>query len=166
MLVDLSHVSHKTMADVASLTTAPLFFSHSSSAALCNTSRNVPDSILLEMKRLDGVVMINFWPELITCSSTATIDDVVDHIMYISKLIGANHVGFGADFDGIPNMTSGLEDVGTYINLVARLYERGMEDKEVEGIIGGNFLRVLEKTQDLANENGPDETHLAYNLTC
>lgn len=58
MLVDISHVSHKTMRDVIATTNSPLFFSHSSSAAICNSPRNVPDDVLLAMKRLDGVIMV------------------------------------------------------------------------------------------------------------
>ncbi len=49
MIVDLSHVSHKTMLDALEVTNAPVMFSHSSVFALCNRTRNVRDDVLLKL---------------------------------------------------------------------------------------------------------------------
>jgi membrane dipeptidase len=62
MLVDLSHVSPKTMNDVLDVAQAPVIFSHSSSRALVDHPRNVPDDVLLRLKDNDGVVMVSFVP--------------------------------------------------------------------------------------------------------
>ena len=61
MLVDLSHVAPKTMNDVLDLTAAPVIFSHSSSRALVDHPRNVPDDVLRRLKENDGVIMVT-WP--------------------------------------------------------------------------------------------------------
>lgn len=61
MMVDLSHVSAKTMHDTLDISTAPVIFSHSSSFAVCQHPRNVPDDVLTRLKKLDGVVMLNFY---------------------------------------------------------------------------------------------------------
>jgi membrane dipeptidase len=60
MLVDLSHVTPETMEDALRVSEAPVIFSHSSAAALCNVPRNVPDPILRQLPRNGGVVMVTF----------------------------------------------------------------------------------------------------------
>lgn len=61
MMVDISHVSAKTMNDVLDVSKAPVIFSHSSAFAICENPRNVPDDVLRRIKEKDGVVMINFF---------------------------------------------------------------------------------------------------------
>jgi membrane dipeptidase len=62
MLVDISHVSDKTMADVLDISTAPVIASHSSARALNEHLRNIPDELLRRIAKNGGVVMVNFFP--------------------------------------------------------------------------------------------------------
>src|SRR5215471_8748644 len=61
MLVDVSHVSDKTMSDALDVSKAPIFASHSSARALSNVPRNIPDDLLKRIARNGGVVQVNFY---------------------------------------------------------------------------------------------------------
>ena len=65
MLVDVSHVSDKTMSDALDVSTAPIIASHSSARALANHPRNIPDELLRRIAKNGGVVMVNFYPAFI-----------------------------------------------------------------------------------------------------
>jgi membrane dipeptidase len=62
MLVDVSHVSDKTMSDVLDISSAPIIASHSSARALADHPRNIPDDLLRRIAKNGGVVMVNFFP--------------------------------------------------------------------------------------------------------
>jgi membrane dipeptidase len=66
VLVDLSHVSGDTMRQAIEVSEAPVIFSHSSTRALCEVSRNVPDDVLEEVARTDAVVMVTFVPAFVS----------------------------------------------------------------------------------------------------
>ncbi|WP_146446637.1 dipeptidase [Botrimarina colliarenosi] len=61
MMVDISHVSVDVMHQALDISTAPVIFSHSSSRAVADHPRNVPDDVLVRLKEKDGVVMVNFF---------------------------------------------------------------------------------------------------------
>lgn len=73
-----------------------------------------------------------------------TMSRLVDHIDHIVKLVGINHVGIGSDFDGVQATLSDLADVSQLPNLTLELLRRGYSESDVEKILGGNMLRVME----------------------
>jgi len=68
---------------------------------------------------------------------------IIDHVDYIVKLIGVDHVGFGADFDGAESFPAGINGVADYPKLTVALLARGYKQTDIEKILGGNFLRIL-----------------------
>jgi membrane dipeptidase len=75
--------------------------------------------------------------------AAATLEDVVAHIDHVVKVAGIDHVGIGSDFDGIPDVPKGLEDVSKMPALVAALLSHGYSESDVQKIMGGNTLRVM-----------------------
>jgi membrane dipeptidase len=65
VLVDLSHVSDDTMRQAIEVSEAPVIFSHSSARALCDVTRNVPDDVLEQIGRTNGVAMVTFVPTFV-----------------------------------------------------------------------------------------------------
>jgi len=68
---------------------------------------------------------------------------LIDHLDYIVKLIGVDHVGLGSDFDGIESAPRGLDDVTNLPLITKELMKRGYSNKEIQKILGGNFIRVF-----------------------
>lgn len=172
MIVDLAHVSADTMRDVLGAgksewkgSRAPVIYSHSSAYAICPHPRNVPDDILELVREKNSLVMVNFSPDFISCIASDNADEmptldpthttlsrVADHIMYIGNLIGFEHVGIGSDFDGIPTVPQGLEDVSRFPALIAELLKRGLTDLQASKVAGGNLLRVWKAVDEVALE--------------
>lgn len=74
-----------------------------------------------------------------------TADVIVDHISYITDLIGVDHVGLGADWDGVGILPTGMEDVTKLPELTVKLEQRGYSNLEIRKILGGNFKRIFKK---------------------
>jgi len=80
----------------------------------------------------------------------AMLSQVADHIEYIRKVAGIDHIGIGSDFDGITSTIVGLEDVSTFPALTAELLRRGCSDDDVKKILGLNVLRVMRQAEAAA----------------
>ena len=79
----------------------------------------------------------------------ATLSDVADHIDYVAKVAGVEHVGIGGDFYGATGneLISGLEDVSKYPDLIAELARRGWSDEDLARLTWGNIMRVFTATE-------------------
>ncbi len=69
---------------------------------------------------------------------------ILDHIDYIVKLVGVDHVGIGADMDGIESMPKGINGVQDFPKITQGLLQRGYSETDIRKIMGGNFIRVFE----------------------
>lgn len=193
MLIDISHVSDKTMSDVLDISTAPVIASHSSARALGDRTRNIPDDLLKRIAKNGGVVMVNFFPGFIDKNVIAAgrerearlkpqmdelaakykddpkrleeernkllaanplpptpLSVLIDHFNHIAKVAGVDHVGIGSDFDGVPSLPVGMEDISKLPNITYELLKRGYSEKDVKKILGENFMRAFAQAERVA----------------
>jgi membrane dipeptidase len=76
---------------------------------------------------------------------------IIDHIDHVVKLVGADHVGLGSDFDGA-TMPEGMEDCTHLPEITEALLRKGYSDDDIRKILGGNLLRVMEQNEKVARE--------------
>lgn len=77
---------------------------------------------------------------------------LIDHFDHIVKVAGIDHVGIGSDFDGIPSVPVGMEDISKLPNLTYELLKRGYSEKDVRKVLGENFLRAFEQAERVSRE--------------
>src|SRR5712692_6549550 len=78
-------------------------------------------------------------------------EKIIEHIDHVVKLVGADHVGLGSDFDGA-DMPDGMEDVSHLPRIAEALLRKGYSESDVEKILGGNLLRVMEQVEKVGSE--------------
>jgi membrane dipeptidase len=82
----------------------------------------------------------------------ATLSDVADHIEYVARIAGHDHVGIGSDFYGATGdeLIQGVEDVSGFPNLIAELARRGWSDENLAKLSRGNLLRAFAEAEEVA----------------
>jgi membrane dipeptidase len=76
-----------------------------------------------------------------------SVSRIVDHIDHVVKLVGIDHVGIGSDFDGVQAVPADLKSVADLPNLTKELLRRGYSESDIDKILGGNMLRVMEEVE-------------------
>lgn len=165
-MLDLAHASPRTFDDVlAAAPTATALVSHAGCRAVTNTPRNLDDRRLEALAERHGVLGIMALPVVVD-PEQPTLDRLVDHVDHAVAVMGPDHVGLGADFvrqvfraKGVRHVPGGLMPAGMpadaaveeldgprgYPALVATLRRRGYEGDVLDGILGGNMLRLLRR---------------------
>ncbi len=111
ILLDLAHVSVKSFYDALSYYKKPVLVSHSNAYSLCKSRRNLNDEQLRALHEHGGLVGITQVADFVH-EDKASIETMLDHMVYIAELIGVECVALGSDFDGADNMV--IKDVSGY----------------------------------------------------
>ena len=163
MIVDCSHAACQTTLDIMAESVFPVVFSHSNPAVICDHQRNISDQQIKACAQTGGVVGINGMGIFLGDNEVGNAT-LLQHIVYVSDLVGVDHVGLGFDF----SPDTGL-DIGTILSsrpdfwpagqrydtpgikhagpsqlpgLVDCLADHGFGDDQIRGILGENFHRV------------------------
>jgi membrane dipeptidase len=180
MLVDVSHSGDRTTLDAIELSPKPIAITHSNCRALNNHPRLKTDEAIRKLAAKGGVMGITGVRMFVKDGEPTTIEDIVDHIDHVAKLVGIEHVGIGSDSDllGYDKMppdqlkqlraaykasyafrdridTDGFDHPQKVYDLADALLRRGYSDANIELVLGGNFRRLLAATW--AQPNIPQE---------
>ncbi len=147
IILDLAHLSAAGVQDVLALSEAPVVVTHGNSHRLWPRFRNLTDEQLEGVAARRGVVGVTAVPAFLgENEDRAPLNALLDHVDYMVKLIGEDHVGLGMDFDGVrEHRVVDMEDASKLPNLTAGLVERGYSEATIRKILGENFLRVFEE---------------------
>lgn len=96
VIIDLSHCGHRTRAEAAALARAPVC-THSNAEGLRRNGRNTKDDTIKAMVAKGGMIGVCGLPQSLS-DDTPTLDDLLDHVDYLVKLVGVDHVGIGLDY--------------------------------------------------------------------
>lgn len=146
VLVDVSHASRRTMMQAVEVSTVPVFASHSCVRALCDHPRNLDDGQLDALKASGGLIQITAMAPFLRRGGGGTLADFVEHVLYVARRIGVEHVGISSDFDGGGGI-EGWQDASETHHLPAALEQAGLDGTEIRAICGGNMLRLMESAE-------------------
>ena len=161
IVIDLAHVGERTEREAIEASRYPVIASHSNVHVRVPTFQNKKDDVIKALAKKGGVICITAFPRLL--EPDPTLDTLLDHMDYVVKLVGVEHVGIGLDLaegwadspihrkklieiDGkIYDYPAGIDSVVKFPNITRGLVARGYADEDIKKILGGNFSRVFEQ---------------------
>ncbi|HEY9226875.1 MAG TPA: membrane dipeptidase [Gemmatimonadaceae bacterium] len=169
MAVDVSHCGDRTTLDAFEISKRPVLITHSNCRALApGHPRCKADEAIRAMGKAGSVMGITGVRMFVSNSEPTTIENLLDHFDHVVKLTGPEHVGVGSDMDldGYDDMPpeqnrqlragykgsygfrekidiEGVDHPQRMFDLTEGLIRRKYTDAQIEGILGGNFRRVL-----------------------
>lgn len=98
IVVDCAHTGHKTTLDAIDASDSPVIISHANAYAVHNNQRNLPDDLIKAIAENRGVIGVNGFPGFVADKTRPTLDDMLDHVDHMVKLVGVEHVSIGIDY--------------------------------------------------------------------
>jgi membrane dipeptidase len=146
ILIDITHLTHEQKLEVISYSRKPVVATHSLTQAVVPNRFNLPEEVLSALALNAGSVWVSFQKEdlLGDAGDEQAIDRLIDHIDVLIERLGPGHVGIGTDLQaGGKYVPVSLSQKDSFARIRQRLQERGFEQDTIDGILGGNILRIL-----------------------
>lgn len=154
MVVDVSHCGDRTTLDAIAASRMPVLATHTGCRALVpGQPRNKPDEAIRRLAAGGGVIGLTLVGAFVARRSP-TLESFLDHVDHIAGLVGIEHVGLGTDVSADATVAGSTRPLPAYavagVDLRWRVYQivdgllgRGYAARDVELVLGGNFLRAL-----------------------
>jgi len=146
IFVDLAHIHERAFFDAVAVhdRSQPLLVSHTGVAAVCPHWRNLSDAQIKAIADTGGTIGIIFHrPFLRRPGGPTDAGMVVEHIAHVLGVAGEDFVSLGSDYDGAITPPADLAGADRYPRLVQVLLETGLAERQIEKILGANFLRAF-----------------------
>ena len=137
IIIDVSHSSEASVADVLAQSKNPIVVSHTGFKGHCDSARNISDELMLKIADAGGLIAVGFWPGAV-CGTSAV--KIVEAIEYGISLVGIDHVALGSDFDGAVETSFDASEMAI---LTHTMLARNMSEEAIRKVMGGNMLRFL-----------------------
>lgn len=137
MVVDVAHSSEAVVRDVLARSRRPLIVSHTGLRGHCDSERNLPDALLVEIAAKGGLIGVGFWDGAVCDPSLASIAAA---IRYAVDLLGPEHVALGSDFDGAVET---VFDASEMAALTDALLAAGLGAETIRLVMGENAIRFF-----------------------
>ena len=145
IVVDVAHANDAAFYETMELSSTPPVFSHGSVFSICPHSRGLTDSQIEVLAERGGVHGVACYTKFIHREhpDMKTLVDLIEHSI---DLVGPDHVGIGADYDGLPETEIPVPPhVGRLAEITVEMASRGWDEETIKKVLGGNFLRVLDE---------------------
>jgi microsomal dipeptidase-like Zn-dependent dipeptidase len=140
MLIDLVHASPRAMDDALALTNRPVIVSHTGVRGTCDNTRNLSDRHIRGIAATGGLIGIALFEAAV---GGKEMKDFARAVRYVTDRVGVKHVALGSDFDGAGTT---MVDASGLVLITEALMEEGFSESEIAEILGGNVLRLLNRT--------------------
>lgn len=143
IILDISHLSDQGAEDLMTLTDAPIIASHSNVRSVCPRPRNLPEGLIRELIRRQGLIGINFFAPFV--GENPQVEDLLRHMDVILSLGGEDVLALGGDLDGCDGVfPAGISGVETVPVLRERMEKAGFGAALIEKVFfenAENFIR-------------------------
>lgn len=143
MIIDVSHADPATLHDTAEHTQRPIVATHTGARRIEDFERFLDDDEISAIAETGGLV--GLWPYRYKGHGPMDLDSLTRHACHIADLVGAAHLCIGTDFNGVPGMLAGFQSQADVRLILEKLTCSGFSQKDLEGIMGENFMRLFEQ---------------------
>lgn len=144
--VDLAHMNERSFYETLNIIEHPPIVTHACCYDLNPHYRNLKENQMKELRMAGGIMCITFVNKFLKKEpEKASMDDIIDHILYASDFMGIDRVALGSDFDGA-DMPDDLENQSALPALYQRMKERDFSDEEINMVAGENLFRYMIQT--------------------